>query len=568
MTLTPNYNPSELSPKVIITDYAGATQYTYESDPIAASPTKDFNLTDLTVNIAGNGDYGNATLIIDDYQKLLTDTTLRKGSLIKRQWDIQISLGKTSATLYRAFYGKIVEADVIRNGTGQQSIILNCVGYGIILKERITKIVRNQDKTADGVTLDTTDTKTRLDNLIYDMFQDKDHQIDEGLPLVTGINASTDITKICTGCLDINVANVNEFGNTYAGFISRMVGLANTDWNVDADRELIVRDASSHDSGFLFTNNLSGLDAQGWSATKIGYLKNSVIGWSDSSHDSMYSFIHGFGHFAPSLDVKEETTPDAADNLDSEWHAIPITPTRDNIFKIALKIIKTGTPASASEFRIVGDDGTGKPDVTDIRRTTRISKEQLQALGTSTPASWAEFPLRPKLEVTPNESLFIIFPKYGDASNTINIDYATGSGTYYDSTDNVTWTSRVGKSNYRVYSAKRLFTTVENTVVSQTLPEPREKILPIRADLEEQTVRQTLIMAAQLMGKQRRIYEKVEITPPTDRIPLASYCRLQDSTSGLDIKAIIVGYTVEMHAYNDRIGADRVTLVLDEMYSI
>ena len=138
MTLTPNYNPSELSPKVIITDYAGATQYTYESDPIAASPTKDFNLTDLTVNIAGNGDYGNATLIIDDYQKLLTDTTLRKGSLIKRQWDIQISLGKSAGTLYRVFYGKIMEASVIRSGTAQQAIILNCVGYGIILKERIT----------------------------------------------------------------------------------------------------------------------------------------------------------------------------------------------------------------------------------------------------------------------------------------------------------------------------------------------------------------------------------------------------------------------------------------------
>ena len=568
MTITPNYDPRELSPKVVITDYNGATQYTYESDTIAASPTKDFNLTDLTINIGGNGEYGNATLVIDDYQKLLTDTTVRKGSLIKRQWDIQISLGKTSATLYRAFYGKIVEADVIRNGTGQQSIILNCVGYGIILKERITKIVRNQDKTSDGVTLDTTDTKTRLDKLIYDMFEDKDHQIDEGLPLVTGINASTDITKICTGCLDINVANVNEFGNTYAGFISRMVGISNADWYIDADRELIVRDGSAHDSGFLFTNNLSGLDAQGWSNTKIGYLKNSVIGWADSSHDSMYSFIHGFGHFAPSLDTKEETTPDASDNLDAEWHAIPVSTTRDNIFKIAVRMIRTGTPASAGELRIVGDDGTGKPDLTDVRRTLRIPKEKLAALGTSTPTAWTEFPLVPKLEVTPNESLFIVFRKYGDVSNTININYASGAGVYYDSTDNVTWTSRVGKTNYRIYSAKRLFTTVENSVISQALPEPREKILPIRADLEEQSVRQTLIQAAEIMGKQRRIYEKVIVTPPTDRIPLASYCRLQDSVSGLDIKAVIAGYSIEMHSVNNRIGADYVTLVLDEMYSI
>jgi len=568
MTITPNYNTNELSPKVIITDYVGATQYTYESDPIASIPTKDFYLTDLTVNIAGNGDYGNATLIIDDYQNLLVDSTLRKGSLIKRQWDIQISLGKSAGTLYRVFYGKIVEASIIRSGTGQQAIILKCVGYGIILKERITRIVRNQNKTSDGVTLDDTDTKTRLDNLIYDMFQDKDHQIDEGLPLITGVTASTDITLICPDSLNIKVANVNEFGNTYAGFISRIVGLSNTDWYVDADRQLVVRDASIHDSGFLFTNNLAGLDAQGWSATKIGYLKNTVIGWSDSSSDSMYSFIHGFGHFAPALDNSQETTPDASDNLDSEWHAIPITTTRDNIFKIAVRMIKTGTPPSASEFRIVGDDGTGKPDVTDIRRTIRISKEQLQALGVSTPAGWTEFPIRPRLDVVPNESLFIVFPKYGSASHTININYKSGSGVYYDSTNNVTWTSRTGLTNFRVYSAKRLFTTIENTVVSQTLPEPREKLFPIRADLEEQTVRQTLIQAAELMGKQRRVYEKVIITPPTDRIPLSAYCRLQDSVTGLDVKAVIVGYTIEMHAKNNVIGADSVTLVLDEMYSI
>ena len=28
------------------------------------------------------------------------------------------------------------------------------------------------------------------------------------------------------------------------------------------------------------------------------------------------------------------------------------------------------------------------------------------------------------------------------------------------------------------------------------------------------------------------------VTPTTDRIPLASYCRVQDSSSGLDIKAL------------------------------
>ena len=567
MTITPSYDTNELSPKVVITDYDDVTQYTYESDPIAASPTQDFRLTDLTLNMNGNGNYGNATLIIEDSDNILTDSTSRKGCLIKRQWNIQISLGKSSGTLDRWFYGKIMDADVVRPGTGQQSIILRCVGWGVILKERITKIIRNQDKESDGVTLDDTDTKTRLDNLILNIFDDVDHQVDENIQQINSITAALGDPGICADCLDLKVANVNEFGNTYAGFISRMTGITNVDWYVDADRKLIVRDPESHDSGFLFTNNLTGLDAQGWDSTKIGYLKDETISWSDSTFDTLYSFVHGFGHFAPSVDVKLETTPDASDNLDTSWVAIPISPTTDNIFKIAVKMIKTGTPASAHEVRIVGNNA-GDPDPTDIRRTIRMTKEFLQGLGTSVPADWAEFPIHPKLEITPNEQLFIVFPSFGDASNTININYKAGTGTYKTSSDGITWSTPVGAPSYRVYTAKRLFTTMENTVISQKLPEPREKILPIRADLEEQAVRHALIHAGYIMGKQRRIYSKVIVTPPTSRIPLASYCRLQDSASGLNIKAVINEYTVEMHSHNNVIGANSITLTLDELYSI
>ena len=568
MTVTAGYDPRELSPKIIITDYDGATQYTYESSTIATTPTQDFKLTDLRIKMDGNGDYGNATLTIADNGSALVDATLRKGALIKRQWDIQIYLGKTSSTLQRWFYGKIVSANVIRPGTGQQSIVIDCVGWGVILKERITRIVRNQDKDADGISLDDTDTKTRLDNLILDMFTKVDHQVDENIPQISSITAALANPGLDATTLDIKVANVNELGNTYAGFISRIAGLANADWYVDADRRLIVRDAFSYDSGFLFTNNLTGLDAAGWSATKIGYLKNQVLGWSDSTFDSLYSFIHGFGHFAPSLDVGYSTAPDAADNLDTSWIAIPIAPTRDNIFKIALRMTRTGTPASAHELRIVGDDGAGNPDPTDIRRVIRIAKETLQALGTTTPAEWAEYPVTPKLEITPDEQLYIEFPKYGTATDTVNINYKAGVGTYKTSTDGTTWSNATGSPAHRIYSAKRLMTTLENTVVSQKLPEPREKLLPIRADLEEQTVRQAMIQAGFILGKQRRAYEDVVITPTTDRIPLASYCRLQDSKSGLDIKAIIDSYEIEMHSNNNRLGADSIKLSLDELYSI
>ena len=775
MNMTPNFDPTESSPEIFIYDYSGSLQYTYQTSKTQANPTQDFRVTDLTFTIEDNGAYGHATIMIEDNSGNLLDTTLRRKCKIKREWDIQIFMGKDNAGLQRWFYGKIKSATVIRGGTRLQQIRVVCVGWGEMLKTKVTQIKRNQLKASNGEDLDSQDVNTKLYHLILDMFRDKDHYIDnniaqistidiedaglityidfnkdvkdhkgsghgtwtgtdtyvngsegyagsfdgsryvtlddetlydfertdafsllfrlkynaqnnttilakrdstsdvgysvflttgllnfqlegsstecaisvddtniddeewhhivityDGTSLVSGINVyfdgvlqskntvtdtlsqtilnskeltigaetdggakftgsidevkifnteltTTEISRefsdswaICRECLDISLANINELGNSFAGFISNMAGVANTDWWIDYDRKLVVRDANSHDSGFLITNDLEGLDAQGWDSGKIMYLKNEPFAWDDSSFDTMYSWIHGLGHFAPSLDIKEETTPNATDNVDDEWIAIPITPTVDNIFKIAIRLTKTGIPAGNATITIRGDDGTGKPDLNDIRRKIVLTKEKLLALGTSTPSEWLEIPITPKLEIDPDSTLFIVLEKFGDASNTYNVDYKSGSGTYYVSTDDVTWNTATGLPNFRVYSAKRLKTSVEITGMSQKLGEQREKILPIRADLEEQTVRQALIVAAESLGRELRIYDKIICTMPDDRVPLASYLRLQDDLTGLDIKAEIASYTVEMHAGDSQsnIGATQITLTLDDIHGV
>jgi hypothetical protein len=570
MTLTPNFNPTESAPEIFIYDYDGALQYTYQTTKTQGSPTQNFRLTDLSFTVESNASYGHATLLLEDNANTLIDTTLRRRCLIKREWDIQIYLGKNNAGLKRWFYGKIKSATIIRPGTATERVQLNCTGWGEVLKNKITTIKRNQDKAANGIDLDATDTKTKIYNLILDMFEDTDHNFDNNITPISTITAALADPGICQDCTDISLANVNELGNSYAGFISRVVGASNTDWFIDADRKIIVRDSVNHDSGFLATNDLTGLDAQGWDAGKIMYLKNSPFAWDDSSFDTMYSWIHAYGHFSPSLNLSETTTPDATDSMDDEYLSIPITPTVDNIFKIAVRMIKTGTPATNTIVEIRGDDGTGKPDVTDIRRRIVITKEILQGLGTSTPAGWFEIPVSPKLEIEPNDPLHIVFHKYGTVSNTFNLDYKSGSGTYYVSTDDATWSSSTGLINYRVYDAKRLKTSVENTNLSKTLSEQREKLLPIRADLEEQTVRQALLIAGETLGRERRVYEDVICTMPDDRIPLTAYMRFQDSTTGLDIKANIVSYSVEMHAGDKQsnIGASSVKLTLDDIHAV
>ena len=562
-SLTPNYNPNPLHPRIIITNLTGGSAYTFESAQLSATPTQDFKLEALNLHLGIDDDFGFLQLVIHDHDNTLTDLTdTDRPGVIGREWGVQLYLGKTLALEERWFYGKIKDLAVSRPTTGIQTISLTCVGWGIILRERMTRLVRNQAKEADGVTLDDTDDSTKISELIKDLFNDKDHQIDDNMPQLSNIIAQTSTTGngIDEAATSGKIANVNFTVASYAQVISNLAGIANTTWHVNADRALIIQDPASIDSGFLFTNNLGNTKATTWDYNKIGYVLNAPLEWKDSSADMLYNFVHGFGHFAPGVSVSETTAPDAADNLDSELHAIPFIPTSDNVVKIAIRSIKTGTPVAGS-IKILGGTTGGGPDPADVRYTKALNASLLNKLGTTTPATWLEIPITPRLQVTPGEQLFIAFSRTGDASNTISVNYTAGSGVFWDSTDGTTWTSRVGKSSYRVYEARKLVTTVENVSASEFLPELRERIFPIRADLEEQTVRATLIAASEVLGKQRRTYGTVIVSPVTGRIPLGTYCTLEDGKTGLSVKANITG--VDIQAGSSDLGVQRISLTLD-----
>ena len=563
-SLTPNYNPNPLHPRIVITNLTGGSAYTFESKELNPSGTQDFQLEAMRLHLGIDDDFGFLQLVIHDHDNALADLTddSRPG-LIGREFGVQLFLGKSTATESRWFYGKVKDFTINRPTTGVQTISLTCVGWGVILRERMSRLVRNQAKTADGVTLDDTDDSTKISELILDLFQDRDHYIDNNISLLSGITAQTSTTGngIDEQATSGKIANVNFNVASFAQIISNLAGVANTTWHINADRALVVQDPEASDSGFLFTNDLANTEATTWDDTKIGYILNAPLEWKDSSADMLYNFIHGFGHFAPGVSVSEETAPDAADNLDTEWHAIPFIPTSDNVSKIAIRSIRTGTLIEDGSIQIWGDTGGSGPDPNDIRHKKLLNTATLNALGTITPADWFEIPIKPRLQVTPNEQLYLVFPKNGSATDTFSVNYTAGSGTYWDSTDGTTWVSRVGKSSYRIYEARTLITTVENVDATTLLPEPRERIFPIRADLEEQTVRETLLAAADVLGKQRRTYGTVTISPVTSRIPLSTFCQLRDVKTGLMVKANIVG--IDLAADSSTLGVQRIDLSLD-----
>ena len=172
-------------------------------------------------------------------------------------------------------------------------------------------------------------------------------------------------------------------------------------------------------------------------------------------------------------------------------------------------------------------------------------------------------PLKPKLEITKGEKLYLVFNKYGTTGNTFNVDYKTATGTYFDSPTGTTWTSRTGAPAYRIYSAARLTTTVENTRIKRLLTEPRERTFPIRADLEEQTVRQTMIAVSELMGKQIRKFDRVLVSPVTDRIPLNKFCYLEDGKTGLFTRTTVEN--IDISITPNESGAQQIELGLTSL---
>ena len=564
MSLTPNYDINPLSPKIIITDRTGTEKYRYETTVTTASvsPQQDFTLSELQIHSGINSDYGYAILKIDDRDNNLTDTTTKlRDSKIERQWDIQIYLGKSQPLLQRYFYGKIYDVDIQRPFTNRQTLIITCIGWGVTLRDRITNIKRFQGKAADGVTVDNTNTTTKVSELVKQVVTDNDHQADHGLT-----NDDLGITTTGVKDVDVKLPDLQKNFATYATVLSELSSSGNVMYGVDPDRDLFLRDPNSVDSGFLFTNDLSSSVSQNWDSSRIGYLINASQSWRDSSYDGAYSFLHGLGANTVKIDTSKVGSENATRASNVSWIGIPFTPTTDNIGKIALKIAKTGTPTSPATIQITGiDTSNNKPKVDNLRKSIVLDSKRIQGLTTS--GAWEEISLDEKINVEPNTPLMIVVNQYGDGSNNFTMDYQTGTGTFYTSSDGDTWSSATGSFSFRDYSQKALHIILENTRAKAKYG-VREKVVNFNAGQEEGSAREALINAGEVLGLERRHYSQVTVSPPTLRVPLGQFCRVVDSQTGLNVKASIISMDIHMASKSGitSVGADQVILGLEEVH--
>jgi len=352
-------------------------------------------------------------------------------------------------------------------------------------------------------------------------------------------------------------------------------------WYVNPARDLIARDPFAHDSGFLFTNDVGSAEEQNHTATKLGYILGNPVSWTDSATQSYYNFIHGVGPFSPLLDFNEGAiVPDSLDEMDTTWFAIPFTMINDNIFKIAIQAGRTGTPSNegVAEVLIVGDavgggtTPTSPPDLTinaDVRRTIKLTGKLLDTLLTSTPTGWLEIPVKPRLDVTPGEAMWIVFKKFGTATDTYDIAYddSNTENESKTSSNGSSWSGFGHSAPVRIYTGRRIEITVENINVTRKLKEPREKLIPLRADMEDLTATQALLAASSALGKSVRTYPSILVSAPDTLPPLLKFCKIVDAKTGLSIKANMIGLHLEMHAQSpSNLGTDRYTITCEDLF--
>ena len=566
MAVTPGYDPSGLSPKILIRDYDENIVYTFESDEIAASPTKDFNLRSGAFHLGLNDDFGYFSFVIDDPNNNLTDGTCKASPLIRQQYDVELWLGKNSTNLNRWFYGKVISVTVARPMTDFTQLMIVCANWGIKTKYRYTNIKRFQDKTADGISLDSTDTDAKVSELVKDIFQDTDHFLAEGF------TSETEITVTGVQDVDIKLADFQQTGQSWASAVSTLAAWSNAYWGIDGDRDVFFHQVGSQDSGFFFTNDLEGIDAQGWDADKIGYLKNTVFEWENSSTEGALSVLHGLGGNTVNLDEESNPTPNSLFTMDSSWLAWRITPGQNNYAKVALSLNRTGTPASGkAAFFIVGDDGASKPNMEDIRGAGFIGESKLQALPT-TGTNWVEigFDIKGGVPVNPQDTIYFVMKGYGTASHNYGIENDTTTDVnYWTSTNGSSWTLVSGASGvkflYRTYANRPITVTLEDLVAKRKYG-TRELPFSLRQDVQVETIQEGLIQASETLGKERRMYNNVIVSPMTDRLPLGKYCRVRDNHSGLDTLVDIIAIDAEFAADNvSNLGIRNFTLTLQEI---
>jgi len=549
-----NFDTTPLMPRLKIYDQDGTEQYSFTSTLLDATANRDFNLRTVAGHLGINDDTGSLSFVIDDTESALVDS--EGNCLIQEEWEVKLEVGKTLGGLYNIFYGKVKDAEVWEVDTNFTQVRINVAGWGIIFNDRNTNIKRFQKKQSDGETADTSDTDVYPSQIAKEIVTETDHLVDAELV------GESDITTNGVDVVNINnqLIDFQQNNQTWAAAIANLAASAGAVYGVDADKDFYFHLGDTTPSGIMITNDDENSKVTGWDVTKVGLMNKQPIGWRNTTLDSGYSILEGLNSNVIQKDI-EETTEDATLDSDLKWYAIPFTPTKDNVSKVSLKMAKTGNPSSGSaKFLLVTDNGVD-PDENTIIKEAELSQETLRGLDGT--LGWTEISFG-TTPVVPNQKIFLLVKLYGTATDSFAISYNTASGTYFDSSDGLTWTSRTGEIVFRSYSANPI-TIVYEDVRAKRKFKTREKTLSFPQASEFDHVVEALDAISDIVCVRKREYQPINIFPPDVRIDVGKYCRVRIKDK-FDRKALIIGLDFVMDVLDtSNIGINKFTLSLQEV---
>lgn len=556
-TIPAGYDPTPLAPKIEILDENDSVQYTYESDSIDAggSGTQDFDLESWNLDRGVNTNHGNCVIVIDDINKDLLDLTdARRESKIIPTWKFKLYLGKNSNNVNEWFRGFVLGNDPSFPDSVQTKHRLFAVGEGVKTAYYKTIMRYFQKKNADD-SLDSTDATAKLSEIFKRLIQNTDHYPVAVPALGFTVNGVQDI--------DIKIPDFQKNFESIGAACNEIAGIGSAYYGIDLG-DAYLRRRDSVDSGFLITNmDYDSVIKTNWDQDKIAYLHDTPRGWNNIFADFGIAHFNGLNTQKPIKD-KEQTSANAALDLSSAHHSFEIIPSRDNVLKIAPFLAKVGTIVNDLTVKLMGDDGTGKPNPADTRLTKIIKGAQLEDELAS--AKYFEI-LFNKFSVTPGTKIHCVLDKFSDAVNYPTLDYQTGTGTYHDSADGSTWTARTGDVKFKEFASKTTHVLCENTVASRKFSGmARQMNVPMGNFASTDMALVKLAGIAVARGKQRRQYPSFKVSAPTLPFGLGKTLRFIDIRTGLEFSPNLIGYNLGGSAYDPQsnLGAKDIELTVEE----
>ncbi len=488
-------NEDPVKAKVTIT---GTQTRTFDPFP----PTHQFNLLRTSFNPQIQGKASRLILEIEDSAAALLNA-FGNGNTVK------VFLSKTSTFPTQPhFLGRVEQ--VKRHRRNANELVYELTGLGITnrLFHRIGNLLRIQDRQADGVTQDNTDTKTRIDNLVKDLIQEEDAyptgeptMEDEGIS-VAGVSLST--KKI-----------PQYFGEMkpISDILKELSEVDGKDFWIDTLGVLQFTDPETSNSGVLFTDDpdethdetLKGIivDDEPFTVSEIieGYTINRLFGLGGDELEK---------------DQFQETVTGGPDALDANFRAIKFTPDKNKLAYIAINIDKTGTPLVdlQGQVRETFDDDNDADDPNGaIVKAFALGKDKI-----ASGQAWYYIDIGAEFLNT-KQNYWLILNKVGSAGNTYRWFHdALTTHTSAFSANGSTWTvdsTGVGYG-FRTLSSNRLLTTAaeDDSIEKYGL---REDVFSNPAIRERETMQQLISEQVARLSKQKRIITFTSYAP--DDVP-------------------------------------------------